>query len=174
MNSVQSGTKELQQEMNDVQSSARIDDSIQFIDASAVKLDPCPIASAWVLEGNPNARIKVISTSADGTAMTIMWDCTAGKFNWFYNVEETVYILQGSVTLRDKNGSRLLAAGELIFFPAGSSAEWTVDSYIKKVAFLRAPLPGALASLRRILVRAKRFMRGGPKPGGLGEMFGGA
>ena len=146
---------------------------MQFSAASAVELDPCPIASAWVLEGSPKARIKVISASRDGTAMTVMWDCTAGKFNWFYGVDETVYILEGSVTLRDKNGSRVAAVGESVFFPAGSSAEWTVDSYIKKVAFLRAPLPGPLASVRRILVRAKRLLRGGPKTG-MGEMFGGA
>ena len=110
------------------------------------------------MEGNPIARIKVLSKSKDGTAATIMWDCTAGKFNWFYAMDETVYFLQGSITLKDANGSRLVKAGESVFFPKGSSAEWTVESYIKKVAFCRAPLPGVLASARRLAARTKRWV----------------
>ena len=152
--------------------SGQIDNSIQIIDASSAELKPSPITSGWILEGTPTARIKVLSTSADGTASTVLWDCTAGKFNWFYNIDETVYVLQGSVTLKDNSGTRLVGAGESVFFPAGSSAEWTVDSYIKKVAFLRIPLPRPLASVRRILGIAKRFVRGGAKPE-VGGMFGG-
>jgi uncharacterized protein len=110
------------------------------------------------LQGNPVARIKVLSKSSDGTAATIMWDCTAGKFNWFYAMDETVYFLQGSVLLKDANGCRAVKAGESVFFPKGSSAEWTVDSYIKKVAFCRAPLPGAFAAARRIAKRTKRWV----------------
>jgi hypothetical protein len=46
------------------------------------------------------------------------------------------------------------------FFPAGSSAEWNVDSYIKKVAFLRSPLPKPLAAARRLAVQLRNFLRG--------------
>ena len=60
----------------------------------------CPVNPAWVLEGNPVARIEHLSSSADGSASTYFWDCTAGRFNWFYNFDETLHILEGSVTLK--------------------------------------------------------------------------
>jgi uncharacterized protein len=149
----------------------KIANSIEIVDANALELGPCPIDKKWILEGNPVARIKVLSKANDGTAATIMWDCSAGKFNWFYAMDETVYFLQGSVTLTDQRGSRLVKAGESVFFPKGSSAEWNVDSYIKKVAFCRAPLPGALASARRNFARTKRWVLRQPE-NPMAAMFG--
>src|SRR5579859_6111527 len=91
---------------------------------------PCPIRPSWVLEGAPVARIQLLSESADGTASTWFWDCTAGRFNWFYSFDETLHILEGSVTLKFPSGAtRRVVAGDTIFFPAGSRAEWTVDNY---------------------------------------------
>ena len=62
---------------------------------------PCPIAADWILEGKPIARIEHLSSSADSTASTYFWDCTAGRFNWFYSFDETLHILEGSVALKD-------------------------------------------------------------------------
>ena len=70
-----------------------------------------------------------------------MWDCTAGRFNWYYDGDETIYVIEGSVTVTDRGGvTRSLNAGDTAFFPAGSSAEWTVNKYVRKIAFLRQPL----------------------------------
>ncbi len=133
---------------------------IQFGNAAA-DLSPCPIVPEWVLEGRPVARTNVVSVSADGTASTVIWDCTAGRFNWFYHIDETVYVLDGSVMLiDDKGGSHLVRAGDMVFFPAGSRAEWVVETYIKKVAFLRSPLPVPVAFARRTLRRLVRWARG--------------
>jgi len=123
---------------------------------------PSPIRPAWILEGNPVARIHLLSASADGTATTVIWDCSAGRFNWFYSIDETVYVLEGAVTLKEPSGaSRRVVAGDTVFFPAGSRAEWTVDSYIKKLAFLRSPLPPSLATARRMVKRVLAVVRGG-------------
>jgi uncharacterized cupin superfamily protein len=125
---------------------------------------PSPIRPAWILDGNPVARIYSLFSSADGTAITVIWDCSPGRFNWFYSVDETVYVLEGSVTLKDRSGnSRRVVAGDTVFFPAGSRAEWTVDSYIKKIAFLRSPLPPPLATARRVVKRLLAVVRGGGK-----------
>jgi uncharacterized protein len=122
----------------------------------------CPIASEWILDGNPVARIEFLSGSADGTANTYFWDCTAGRFNWYYSFDETLHILEGSVALKDAAGkSRIAVAGDTIFFPAGSRAEWTVDRYIRKLAFCRTPLPGYLVVARSLGRRIKRLLRGG-------------
>jgi uncharacterized cupin superfamily protein len=123
---------------------------------------PAPINSDWILDGNPVARIELLSSSADGTASTYFWDCTAGRFNWYYTFDETLFILEGSVTLKDPAGtSRHVVAGDTIFFPTGTRAEWTVDGYIRKLAFCRTPLPGPLVIARSIVRRIKRLARGG-------------
>jgi uncharacterized cupin superfamily protein len=121
-----------------------------------------PIQASWILAGEPVARVALLSSSADGTASTYYWDCTAGRFNWFYSFDETLHILEGSVTLKSPSGSsRLVVAGDTIFFPAGAQAEWTVDKYIRKLAFCRTPLPSYLISARDISRRLKRLINGG-------------
>jgi len=123
-----------------------------------------PIRASWILAGEPVARVALLSSSADGTARTYYWDCTAGRFNWYYDFDETLHILEGSVRLKAPSGSsRLVVAGDTIFFPAGSQAEWTVDTYIRKLAFCRTPLPGYLASARDIGRKLKKLMNGGGK-----------
>lgn len=127
------------------------------IGTSAATLAPAPINPDWILEGNPLARNFCLSTSADGTASSWIWDCSAGKFNWYYNIDETVYVLEGSIILKDHAaGSRVVKAGDTIFFPAGSKAEWTVPQYVRKVAFLRAPLPRPVQFARRVYRFIKR------------------
>ena len=122
-------------------------------------LNPCPIHPGWILEGVPVARNVVLSYSADGNASTLIWDCTAGRFNWFYDVDETIYVLEGGMIIKDAGGTRRLSAGDSIFFPKGASAEWIVESYIRKIAFCRTPLPWPLAFAKRGLRFFKRRLR---------------
>jgi uncharacterized cupin superfamily protein len=120
-----------------------------------------PIPASWILAGQPVARAALLSSSADGMASTYYWDCTAGRFNWYYTFDETLHILEGSVTLKAPSGSsRLVVAGDIVFFPAGSQAEWTVDKYIRKLAFCRTPLPDYLVSARGIARGLKRLLNG--------------
>lgn len=116
------------------------------------------------------ARAELLSSSADGTASTYFWDCTAGRFNWFYSFDETFHVLEGAVTLKYPSGvSRRVGAGDTVFFPAGSSAEWTVDKYIRKLAFCRTPVPGLVTLARHVVRRLRRAIRGGaPSSGGSG------
>jgi len=142
------------------------DCSITF-GTSKTNLVSNPINAAWILDGQPQARIELLSSSADGTASTYFWDCTAGRFNWFYSFDETFHILEGEVTLKDPAGnSRRVTAGDTVFFPVGSSAEWTVDKYVRKLAFCRVPLPRSLIFARGVARRVKRAVRGGSKTDG--------
>jgi uncharacterized protein len=137
-----------------------IESSITF-GTSTADLVLNPIQPAWILEGQPVARIALLSSSADGTASTYFWDCTAGKFNWFYSFDETFHILEGEVTLKSPSGnSQRVAAGDTVFFPVGSSAEWTVEKYVRKLAFCRVPLPAPLIRARGVVRRLKRLVRG--------------
>jgi uncharacterized cupin superfamily protein len=126
-----------------------------------VSLKPAPINPDWILEGAPVARNAVLSHSEDTTACTIMWDCTAGKFDWIYDIDETVHILEGSVIVSSENTPpKRLEAGDVAFFPVGTKAHWHVETYVRKVAFCRhviLPRPAQLAI--HALRRAKRMLR---------------
>ena len=127
------------------------DKRIEFSAADFVPLNAAPINPDWVLEGKPVARNAALSRSEDGFATTVIWDCTAGVFNWFYDIDETVYVLEGSVTIEDGDGKvRALNGGDAAYFPAGSSAKWTVENYVRKVAFCRRPVPRGLAMARKV------------------------
>jgi uncharacterized cupin superfamily protein len=131
------------------------------VGTSSANLVLNPIQPGWILEGKPIARLALLSSSADGTASTYFWDCTAGRFNWFYSFDETFHVLEGEVTLKYPSGtSHRVAAGDTVFFPAGSSAEWTVDKYIRKLAFCRTPVPRYLTLARQVARRLKRVVRG--------------
>jgi uncharacterized protein len=126
-----------------------------------VNLSPSPICAEWILEGNPVARNKLVSVSADGAASSYIWDCTAGRFNWFYEADETVYVIEGSVVVKDMAGTaHRLSAGDTIFFPAGTRAEWHVEDYIRKFALVRAPLPRWFVVAKRVYRLFKRLMKG--------------
>src|SRR6202049_4359325 len=105
-----------------------------------VTLGPAAINPGWILAGNPERRNKFLFSRACGTATTWLWDCTAGKFNWFYDIDETVYLIEGSVIIKDHAGGvSHVTAGESIFFSDGSSAEWQVPKYGRKLAILLSP-----------------------------------
>lgn len=137
-----------------------------------VELGLAPMRDAWILEGTPVTRNKMLSGSTDGSATTYIWDCTAGRFNWYYDIDETVYVIEGSVTVKDhRGGSRKLVAGDTAFFPAGSSAEWTVEKYVRKVAFLQVPMPRPLRLAKRVVRSLKRLVRGNSAGDAAPNMF---
>ena len=129
----------------------------------AYGLGASPIPRAWILEGNPVARKKRLNRSSDNLAGTMMWDCTAGRFNWFYDEDEVIHVLEGSVVVEDATGARLrLQAGDTFLFPAGSRYLWTVPHYIRKIAFLYPPLSWEMRIIRGIHKRVTAPFRRKP------------
>lgn len=97
-------------------------------------------------------RNFVLSRSSDSSATALLWDCTKGVFSWHYDIDETVYVLEGQAIIRDDSGvERVIAAGDQVLFRAGSHAVWRVDDYIRKVAFCRSPVPAPLMLAARVM-----------------------
>lgn len=122
-------------------------------------LSPAPIPAPWILDGNPVARGSVLHRSADTMAFTALWDCTAGRFNWFYDIDEMVYIVDGAVMIGEPGAQRVLEAGDTFFFPAGSRAQWTVPAYVRKIAFLHVPLSRKMRLAQSMYRFFTRWMR---------------
>jgi uncharacterized cupin superfamily protein len=137
-------------------------------------LTPAPIPREWVLSGNPVARGSLIHRSEDTMAFTALWDCTAGSFNWFYDVDEMVYIVDGAVVIGSGPGKqRVLEAGDTFFFPAGSRAQWTVPAYVRKIAFLHVPLSRKMRLARSIYKFSTRWLRGRSRSEGTAQVLAG-
>ena len=124
-------------------------------------LSSAPIQSDWIIEGKPLARNRRLAGSTDGLGATLMWDCTAGRFHWYYTADETVYLVEGSITVVDSAGQvSQLWAGDTFFFPQGTRFEWTVHTYVRKIAFIHVPVSGKLALFARVGRAVMRRLRG--------------
>src|SRR5207247_11344637 len=97
---------------------------------------------AWIHAAKAKKWSKEQALSYDPTSYVMVWDCTAGRFNWQYNKDETLVVISGEAFISDQNGGeRRIGPGDIVFFQAGTSAAWRVPNYIKKVAFLRHTMP---------------------------------
>jgi len=126
-----------------------------------VKLSPAPIEPSWIIDGNPQARACLLSKSADRSAWTVVWECTEGRFNWYYSIDETILILEGAIVLEsDILPPTRYGVGSVILFRKGAHARWYVDDYVKKLAFCRKTHPLALALVLRVLAFLRRKLPG--------------
>jgi uncharacterized cupin superfamily protein len=124
-----------------------------------VNLTPRPIEPSWIIEGNPEAQWCVLSKSADGLASTMVWECSEGKFNWFYDFDETVLILEGSIVVEsDTMAPTRYGPGDVIFFRDGAHARWHVEGRVRKLAFCRKTQPVLVGFALRVFSKLKRTL----------------
>jgi len=126
-----------------------------------IELAPAPIPADWIIEGTPEARSKRLSQSADGTSMIMAWSCTAGRFNWHYTVDEVLHIISGEVFVTDDKGEeRRIAAGDMVFFPAGTVSTWRVTQPVRKLAICRQSMPWPLGFAVRVWNKIVKLIGG--------------
>ncbi len=124
-----------------------------------VTLSPRPIEPSWITEGNPVAQWHVLSRSADGLASTMVWECSEGRFNWYYDFDETVLILEGSIVLEsDGMPPTRYTKGDVIFFKDGAHAKWHVEGRVRKLAFCRKTSPVWFGFALRVFLKLKKIM----------------
>jgi len=122
-------------------------------------LTPRPIEPSWIIEGNPVAQCCVLSKSADGLASTMVWQCSEGKFNWYYDFDETILILEGAIVLEnDALRPTRYGPGDVIFFKDGAHAKWHVEGHVRKLAFCRKTQPILLGFALRVFAKIKRTL----------------
>ncbi len=132
-----------------------------------VKLSPSPIEPSWIIEGDPQATSCMIAGSSDGLGCTIVWHCTEGKFNWYYDFDETIHILEGSIVLESEGmPPRRYGKGDVIFFRNGAHAKWNVEGHVKKLAFCLKTQPVWLGFAIRVVNKLKRMLMPGQKSSG--------
>ncbi|XUM24092.1 cupin domain-containing protein [Bradyrhizobium oligotrophicum S58] len=123
-----------------------------------VDLAPAPIEPSWIIEGDPTATSCTIARSSDGLGSTIVWHCTEGKFNWYYDFDETILILEGAITLESEGmPAKRYGPGDVIFFRDGAHAKWHVEGHVKKLAFCLKTQPYVLGLAVRVINKLKRM-----------------
>lgn len=125
-------------------------------------LQSAPIEPGWITGGRPDASNRVLASATDGASWTMLWACTAGSFRWRYRFDETIHFLEGAVTITGNDGvTRRFGPGDMVFFPAGSVADWHIESHVKKLAFCHMPAPWPLRPLLKLLRRLSALTRRG-------------
>jgi uncharacterized cupin superfamily protein len=136
-------------------------------DLKETSFSECVIDPSWIIEGAPVARVQLLFRSVDSAGSTYLWDCTAGAFHWRFNSDESIYLLEGAVVVRDAAGNeRRLAAGDHAFFRKGTRWVWRVETYVRKVAFCHNPLPRPLIIAKRVARRLLETMGLRPREAG--------
>jgi uncharacterized cupin superfamily protein len=119
-----------------------------------------PINPAWILEGTPHARTSAWGESPDGTTSHWTWDCTPGRFRWYYECDESIVVVAGSVSIQvDDEPPVWLAVGDGAYFPAGHWVTWQVDDYVRKQAVVRVPVPRTMRYAVNGIGRRKHRLR---------------
>lgn len=129
---------------------------LQIGRADVDEFRPTPIEPSWILEGEPVARSSPIARSADGLFSCGRWECTAGRFHFYYALDEIIQILEGSVTIEVDGREQTLEAGDVAILQQGLKTTWTVHGYVKKFAIFRSQ---RRSLLRRAAGKAKRIVK---------------
>jgi len=125
------------------------------------QMAPAPINKDWIEGGDPRASIAILAYSDDRATSTVLWECTSGKFTWHYNIDETIFFLDGEVLISvDGEAPKLYGAGDSIHFSRGAVATWQIKTYIRKVAFCRSVLPRPFIEARRMARSIYHRLRG--------------
>lgn len=114
------------------------------------QMSPVVIPKDWIIDGEPKAQSALLSRSTDGAAVTVVWETTRGTFRWYFNIDETVSVLDGEVFITDeKNVVRRLGPGDVAYFRGGMWSTWRVPDRLRKIAFIRHGMPGPIAYIVR-------------------------
>jgi uncharacterized cupin superfamily protein len=132
--------------------------SIVMITPATAEIEPKAeaISRHGVLSGTPEMRTKSVARSHDWTSNMVIWECTAGSFNWHYSQDEMLVIVSGEAVITTQKGEeRLLGLGDFAYFPAGMTCAWRVPHYVRKVAIVREtiwrPLGFGLKAFNKLL-----------------------
>jgi uncharacterized protein len=134
--------------------------SIVFATPSSVELSPSSIPSEWILGGEPKAWNKEVSNTRDRTSQVVVWECSAGHFQWHYKKDESVFVISGEAFLIKPDGQEIrFGAGDVGFFPAGAVCTWRVPGPFRKVAVLRDPVWRPLGYAAKAWNRLRQAIR---------------
>jgi hypothetical protein len=61
-----------------------------------------------------------------------IWTCEQSTFDWSYTQKETCLIIEGQVTVSDKDSSISFGPGDMVIFPKDLDCKWQITKAVKK------------------------------------------
>jgi uncharacterized cupin superfamily protein len=122
--------------------------------AAGPKLVSVGVAVLPSIEVPPKSA--AIAQSHDKKLTAGLWESPVGDYEFKFNFDEVVYIVDGEVIVHTHHGSQLLRAGDSGFFPRGLHMRWEIKKPIRKVWVHRHHERSFLAQWGE---RATRFLR---------------
>jgi uncharacterized protein len=105
-------------------------------------LQEVTVNPSWIKSGTPKFAQVEVSRSPDGRTTNGLWSCEGPTtFDWQFDIDEVVYVLEGEVQVDYQGSQFVLHPGDTAVFHGGTTATWTVERYLKKVYTLHNPGP---------------------------------
>lgn len=98
-------------------------------------LPPTELPAHEILDGEPNAGCLFTAKSSDERTTAGFWSCDVGRYEFFFDYDEFVYLVEGEVRVTDKNDperSWVMQPGDTAHFENGCTAIWEVTKKMKK------------------------------------------
>jgi uncharacterized protein len=115
--------------------------SASALPARDLPLPSVPVPASWVRAGAPTASALLLTRSPDGGLLTGVWECTPGRFRWYFACDEVIIVLHGRGRVRIGEVEHALEPGVTVFFPIGTDSEWEIDETLRKYFTHRFPTP---------------------------------
>jgi hypothetical protein len=124
-------------------------------------LPSAPIAPGWIQSGTPEASCLLLTNSPCDGLLTGVWECTPGRFRWYFGCDEVIVVLHGRGRVRVGDVVHQLVPGTTVFFPIGTDSNWEIDETLRKHFTHRHPSPLAKRFLAEGSAQATRVWRWG-------------
>jgi uncharacterized protein len=106
----------------------------------SLQFNPVLVDPAWIKSGSPNFRASMFASSPDGKRNSGIWQCDGpSTFEWNFDLDETIYILEGEVEITYLGKIFTLKLGDTAVFHSGTKAIWHVPKHLKKSFTLHQP-----------------------------------
>jgi uncharacterized cupin superfamily protein len=117
----------------------RQDRPVSRIPAADHPLEPWPIVTEEVLEGDPQMRGCILALSRDGRHAAGLWEAQPSRMRGGYASQEVDLVLRGRATVTPAGGEPYeVAAGDVLVVPAGTRCEWHIHEAVRKLFTGRA------------------------------------
>jgi len=82
-------------------------------------------------------KIEVLNLGAEelerkGVRSWPIWEKEVSRFEWFYDMEEACYILEGTVVVETEEETITIQKGDYVVFPKGLACVWDIKADIRK------------------------------------------
>ena len=88
----------------------------------------------WVVtEGTPTMKTWVLHSSADGSMVSGIWECTVGSYHATYSAYEYVVLIAGRITITPDGGVPVtVKAGDSFVVEPNFKGIWKIEENVRK------------------------------------------